>query len=409
MKPDRPRRVLTPVADALAAVLANVSPLAEELVPLHEAFHRTLSRDVASLRTQPPAPMSAMDGYAARARDAVKGARLKVIGEAAAGTPFTGTVGEGEAIRILTGGVVPPDTDAIVIQEDVTREQDFITLDVDTIPGRHIRDAGIDFREGDVLLKRGTLLSDRDLSLAAGMNHPALPVHRKPRIAILATGDELKEPGSSLAPGQIISSNTYAIHALARDAGADTIDLGIVRDTMEDTTRAIREARERGANVLVTSGGASVGDHDMVKASLEAEGIEIAFWQIALRPGKPLMHGRGETMRVLGLPGNPTSSYICSFLFLVPLIRALSGRTEVHHTAETALLGSDVSANDHRQDYLRARLAINADGATVATPVRLQDSSLLGNLSMAQGLVIRPPHAPAAAAGERCAVLRLPA
>jgi len=397
------------VADALAAVLDNTSPLPEEVVSLHDAFHRTLSRDVAALRTQPPAPMSAMDGYAMQASGAVKGARLTVIGEAAAGTPFSRPVGKGEAVRILTGGVVPQDADAIVIQEDVTRDGDIITLDVDTVAGRHIRRAGIDFREGDVLLKRGMVLSDRDLSLAAGMNHPMLPVHRKPRVAILATGDELKKPGSSLEAGQIISSNTYAIHALARTAGADTIDLGIARDTVEDTTRAIRKARESDADVLVTTGGASVGDHDLVKTSLEAEGVKITFWQIALRPGKPLMHGRAGTMRVLGLPGNPTSSYICSFLFLVPLIRALSGRSSIHHTIETAVLGADVPINDHRQEYLRARLSTDADGAVVATPVSLQDSSLLGNLSIAQAVIIRAPHAPASRAGERCAILRLPA
>jgi len=408
MKPDKPTRTLMPVADALAAVLANTSALPEEFVSLADAYHRTLSQDIAALRTQPPAPMSAMDGYAARAAEAVKGARLLVIGEAAAGTPFTGLVGEGQAVRILTGGVVPQGADAIVIQEDVTREADTITLDVDTIPGRHIRKAGIDFREGEVLLTRGTTLNDRDLSLAAGMNHPTLPVHRKPKVAILATGDELKEPGSSLAPGQIISSNAYAIHALARDAGADTIDLGISRDTMEDTTRAIRKARDFNADVLVTTGGASVGDHDLVKSSLEAEGIEIAFWQIALRPGKPLMHGRGGLMRVLGLPGNPTSSYICSFLFLVPLIRALSGRSSIHHKIETAVLGGALPANDHRQEYLRAQLAANADGVAIATPVNLQDSSLLGNLARAQAVIIREPNAPAANAGTRCAIIKLP-
>ncbi|MBY0383168.1 MAG: molybdopterin molybdotransferase MoeA [Xanthobacteraceae bacterium] len=397
-----------PVADALAAVLKDASPLQEEFVPLHDAHHRTLSRDVAALRTQPPAAMSAMDGYAARSSDAMKGTRLKVIGEAAAGSPFAGIIGAGEAVRILTGGVVPPGADAIVIQEDVRREQDVITLDVDALPGRHIRKAGIDFREGDVLLKRGTPLNDRDLSLAAGMNHPTLAVHRKPKVAILATGDELKEPGSSLEPGQIISSNAYAIHALARDAGADTIDLGIARDTLEDTTRAIRKAKDVSADILVTTGGASVGDHDLVKASLEAENIEIAFWQIALRPGKPLMHGRGGSMRVLGLPGNPTSSYICSFLFLVPLIRALSGRASVHHTIEAAVLGGAVAANDYRQEYLRARLSTNADGVAVATPVNLQDSSLLGNLSLAQAVIIRGPHAPAGLEGERCSILRLP-
>lgn len=400
---------LMPVADALAAVLDGAQPLPEEQVALLDAFHRTLSRDVAALRTQPPAPMSAMDGYAVRAADAVDGARLKVVGESAAGRPFQNSVGPGEAVRIFTGGVVPDGADSIVIQEDTKREQDSVTINAPAVLGRHVRGIGIDFREGDVLLKRGTLLNDRDLSLAAGMNHATLPMHRKPKLAILATGDELKMPGSELGPGQIVFSNAYAIHALARDAGADTIDLGIARDTIEDTTRAIRKAHELDADILITVGGASVGDHDVVKASLESEGVDMVFWQIALRPGKPMMHGRLGSMRVIGLPGNPTSSYICSFLFLVPLIRALSGRSSVHHTVETAVLGSDVRANDHRQEYLRTRLTVNADGIAVATPVNLQDSSLLGNLSAAQAVVIREPHAPAAAAGEHCAILRLPA
>jgi molybdopterin molybdotransferase len=400
---------LMPVADALAAVLDGVQPLPEEQVALLDAFHRTLSRDVAALRTQPPAAMSAMDGYAVRTADAGNGARLKVIGESAAGRPFQKSVSPGEAVRISTGGVVPEGADAIVIQEDVERDHDSVTLSAPAILGRHIRKTGIDFREGDVLLKRGTLLNDRDLSLAAGMNHATLPVHRRPKLAILATGDELEMPGSELGPGQIVSSNAYALHALARGAGADTIDLGIARDTIEDTTRAIHKAHELGADILVTTGGASVGDHDVVKASLESEGVDMVFWQIALRPGKPLMHGRLGSMRVIGLPGNPTSSYICSFLFLVPLIRAFSGRSSVHHIIETAVLGSDVRVNDHRQEYLRARLSTNADGIAVVTPVNLQDSSLLGNLSVAQALVIREPHAPAVPAGERCAILRLPA
>jgi molybdopterin molybdotransferase len=408
MNPKKPPKVLMPVADALAAVLDGVQALPEDNVSLHAAFHRTLARDVAALRTQPPAAMSAMDGYAVRTADASLGARLKVIGESAAGRPFAEKVGAGETVRIFTGGVVPDGADAIVIQEDVEREGDTVTLSVPALLARHIRKTGIDFREGDVLLKRGTTLSDRDLSLAAGMNHATLAVHRRPKVAILATGDELVMPGTVPGPGQIVFSNAFAIHALAKNAGAETIDLGIMHDTLEDTRRAIRKARELGADILVTTGGASVGDHDVVKASLEAEGVRIAFWQIALRPGKPLMHGRLDAMSVIGLPGNPTSSYICSFLFLVPLIRALSGRTAVHHPVEAALLGSDVPDNDHRQEYLRARLTLNAEGLPIATPVNLQDSSLLNNLSAARALIVRAPHASRQSAGEQCVILRLP-
>jgi molybdopterin molybdotransferase len=398
-----------PVTEALAAVLAGADPLPSEMVALDAAHHRVLARDVAALRTQPPQAMSAMDGYAMRSADASHvAARLKVIGEVAAGRPFGQTVGTGEAVRIFTGGVIPEGADAVVIQEDTVVEDGGITITEAAIPGRHIRPAGVDFHEGDVLLAGGTRLTDRDLSLAAAMNYPDLAVRRRPKVAILATGDELVMPGSTPGPGQIVYSNGYALRALARHEGADVIDLGIATDTVEATTHGIRRARDSGADIMITTGGASVGDHDLVKQSLEAEGVAMAFWRIAMRPGKPMMHGRLGAMRVIGLPGNPVSSYVCGFLFLVPLIRQLSGRSVVHHRRETALLGREVSANDQREDYLRARLEVRADRALIATPVGHQDSSLLGNLAAARALVIRPPFAPAAAAGSACDILRLP-
>jgi molybdopterin molybdotransferase len=401
---------LMAVADALAAVLAGAEPLAEEMVALDAAHHRVLARDVAALRTQPPQAMSAMDGYAVRATDALRtGTRLKVIGEVAAGRPFAATLGAGEAVRIFTGGVIPAGADAVIIQEDTVVDEGGISITEAARPGRHIRPAGIDFRTGDVLLARGSRLSDRDLSLAAGMNYPELPVRRRPKVAILATGDELVMPGNIPGPGQIVYSNGYALRALARHEGAGTIDLGIAADTVAATTAGIRAARDSGADILITTGGASVGDHDLVKESLEAEGVAMAFWRIAMRPGKPMMHGRLGAMRVIGLPGNPVSSYVCAFLFLVPLIRALSGRSDVHHAREHALLGRDVGANDLREDYLRARLARRDDGALIATPVDHQDSSLLGNLAAAGALVIRPPFTPAAATGAACEILKLPA
>jgi molybdopterin molybdotransferase len=400
---------LMPVTEALSAVLAGAEPLPEEMVALDAAHHRVLARDVAALRTQPPQAMSAMDGYAVRSADAsAVAARLKVIGEVAAGRPFERAVGKGEAIRIFTGGVVPEGADAVIIQEDTVVEDGGITITEAAIAGRHIRPAGVDFRKGDILLARGTRLTERDLSLAAGMNYAELPVRRRPKVAILATGDELVMPGSNPDPGQIVYSNGYALRALAHQEGAETIDLGIAADTVEATTRGIRHARDCGADILITTGGASVGDHDLVKQSLEAEGVTMAFWRIAMRPGKPMMHGRLGALRVIGLPGNPVSSYVCGFLFLVPLIRALSGRTDVHHAHETALLGRDVAANDMREDYLRARLEVRKDGELVATPVDHQDSSLLANLAAARALVIRPPFAPAGLAGSPCDILRLP-
>ena len=401
---------LMPVHDALSAILAGAEPLAEEMVALDAGHHRVLARDLQALRTQPPQAMSAMDGYAVRAVDAAQaGARFEVIGEVAAGRPFDRAVGSNQAVRIFTGGVIPEGADAVVLQEDTEVDGRSITITEATSPGRHIRPAGVDFNKGDVLLTCGSRLTDRDLSLAAAMNYPDLAVRRRPKVAVLATGDELVMPGSQPGPGQIVYSNGYALRALARAEGAETIDLGIAADTLEATRRGIRRARESRADILVTTGGASVGDHDLVKQSLEAEGVTMAFWRIAMRPGKPMMHGRlGNGMRVIGLPGNPVSSYVCAFLFLVPLIRALSGRSSVHHAREPALLGRDIVANDQREDYRRARLEERADGALIAMPVTQQDSSLLGNLAAARALLIRPPFAPAASAGSVCDILRLP-
>jgi molybdopterin molybdotransferase len=400
---------LISVADALAAILEGSQPMPEEMVALEAAHHRVLARDVAARRTQPPQAMSAMDGYAVRAADASQvQAKLNVIGEVAAGRPFDRAIGPGEAARIFTGGVIPDGADAVVIQEDTVADGNSITITEAASPGRNVRPAGVDFSEGDVLLSAGSLLTDRDLSLAASMNYPELPVRRRPKLALLATGDELVMPGQTPGPGQIVYSNGYALRALARTEGADTVDLGVAADTVEATTAGIRRARELGADILVTTGGASVGDHDLVKTSLEAERVKMAFWKIAMRPGKPMMHGRLGAMRVVGVPGNPVSSYVCTMLFVVPLIRALSGRKTVHHVRETALLGRDIGANDQREDYLRARLEERDDGSLIATPVTKQDSSLLANLAAAQALLIRAPFAPAAKAGAPIEILRLP-
>lgn len=399
---------LMPLADAMASVLNGAGPLGTERVALEHAHGRVLAEDLKALRTQPPEDLSAMDGYAVRTADAALGAKLKVIGEVAAGRPFHAPVAAGQAVRIFTGGVMPEGADSVVIQEDTARNADIVTINEAAASGKNIRRAGIDFRQGDALVRQSRHLTDRDLSLAAAMNHPLLPVYRKPKVALLATGDELVMPGNEPGPGQIVYSNGYALRALARAQGADVIDLGIARDTIESTTACIRAAIAADVDVLVTTGGASVGDHDLVQKSLVAEGVDMAFWRIAMRPGKPMMHGRRGKMRVLGLPGNPVSSYVCAILFVAPLIRALSGCKDIAWPLHEAKLGTPLRANDLREDYLRVSLGQAADGTLTAMPVNHQDSSLLANLSLADALLIRPPHSPAAQAGDIARIIRLP-
>jgi molybdopterin molybdotransferase len=399
---------LMQVAEALARVLADAEPLAQAPAPLAEAHGRVLASDLAALRTQPPADVSAMDGYAVRTADVANvPARLRLVGEVAAGHPFQGTVAAGEAARIFTGGVVPPGADTIVIQENTAREGDTVVVTAAAGMGKHVRFAGLDFANGAVLLARGRRLTDRDLALAAAMNHPTVPVHRRPRLAVLATGDELVMPGATPGFGEIVYSNGYATMALARGEGCEVLDLGIVPDRLAETAAAVRRARDLGADILVTSGGASVGDYDLVQKALAAEGLALSFWKVALRPGRPMMHGRLGAMHVLGLPGNPVSSYVCAVLFLIPLIRRLAGRGDVEPTPEPALLGCDLGANDERADYMRATLAAGPDGLPVATPAALQDSSMLVPLASADCLLIRAPYAPAAKAGSPCTILKL--
>ena len=352
---------LLSVAEALERVLSHAAPLPAEQTPLAEAHGRVLAADLKALRTQPPADVSAMDGYAVRADDVASvPVHLRVIGEVAAGRPFARPVGPGEAARIFTGGVLPEGADTIVIQEHTRRDGDRIEVEKPSARGRHIRAQGLDFKLGDTLLAAGHRLTARDLALAAGMNHARVPVHRRPRIAVLATGDELVPPGTQPAPGQIVSSNTFALGALARAEGADVEDLGIVGDRLDPTVAAVRHARDLGVDILLTSGGASVGDYDLVQAAFAAEGMTLSFWKLALRPGRPLMHGRLGPIHVLGVPGNPVSAFVCAFLFLVPLIRRLAGRGDLSPPTETAVLGCDLPENDERVDYLRATLEARA-------------------------------------------------
>lgn len=400
---------LISVDEALARLLGGVAPLESERVPLDRANGRILAEDLAATRTQPPFPASAMDGYAVRAADiATVPATLTVIGEAPAGHGFSGTVGPGQAVRIFTGAPVPEGADTILIQENATRDGDRLTATEPAAAGRFIRPAGLDFSAGDVLLTAGTRLGFRDLALAAAMNHADLPVRRRPRVAILATGDELVEPGTEPGPDQIIASNHAGVAALAEDCGAEAHQLGIAPDRKEALAGKIRAADRLGADILVTLGGASVGDHDLVQDVLGDEGMDLAFWRIAMRPGKPLMAGHIGKMRVLGLPGNPVSSLVCSLLFLRPLIGALLGRAQDPRRAEQLPLAVDVGENDRREDYLRAAIRTDAQGRESVEPFARQDSSMLATLARADALVVRPPHAPALTAGTPVPVLRLP-
>lgn len=401
---------LIPVAEALERILASVSsPMEGECVPIAQAAGRTLAQDLRATRTQPPFPASAMDGYAVASADVgTVPVSLRLIGISSAGHGFTGRIGPGETVRIFTGAPVPEGADAILIQENAEAEGDRVTARETVSAGRFVRASGLDFHDGDLLLQAGETLNPRRLALAAAAGFPDVQVRRRPRVAILATGDELVAPGAAAAWDQIVASNGLAVAALAREAGAETIDLGIAGDSMEALEEAFARARSAQADLLVTLGGASVGDHDLVQSALTREGLELGFWRIALRPGKPLMQGRLGSMMVIGLPGNPVSAIVCGVLFVVPAIRALLGQPGANaDRSEPATLGRDLPANDARADYLRARIETAPDRVPVAHPENRQDSSMLSVLGRAEALLIRPPHAPAAAAGDPCRILRL--
>ncbi len=402
---------LLPVDEATRRLLEAAVPVADsETLPLADCDGRILVADLAARLTQPPFDASAMDGYALRSADAPEiGSVLTVIGQAAAGHAFTGTVGQGEAVRIFTGAPVPAGADTILIQEDAeVLEGGKIRTTFEVTAGRHIRPRGQDFAEGETVLTAGRELGFTDLTVAAAMNHATLPVYRRPLVAILATGDELLPPGSTPQPAQIIASNTFGVAALARTAGADILDLGIIADDDALIRAAVGKAVAAKADVLVTLGGASVGDHDLVQAALKAEGMQLDFWRIAMRPGKPLMVGAIGTMQVLGLPGNPVASLVCSLLFLEPLLRNIARRAPLQRVA-TARTATPLKANDHRQDYLRARFHTDENGVLMAEAYTKQDSSMMKILAHSDGLIVRPPHAPAVEAGTVCQVIRLKA
>ncbi len=393
------------VEQALARVTAAFEPLETELVSLSEGLGRILAENLHARVTQPPCPVSSMDGYAVRSRDLAKPpVTLTQVGEVAAGGRHDQPLAPGQCVRIFTGAPLPPGANSVVIQEDVTVEANGVTFP-ETVPeGRFVRPAGLDFKAGDLGLPAGRRLSPRDIGLAAAMNVPWLTVHRQPRIAVLSTGDELVLPGTTPGPSEIVASNGFSLSAFVRLCGAQPLHLGIAEDlpgSLED-----RLAAARGADLLVTSGGASVGKHDIVGSVLESLGMELDFWRIAMRPGRPLMFGRMGALPVLGLPGNPVSSLVCAELFLKPAIDIMRGCRNQPHRTRRARLASDLAANDLRQDYLRARLR-EEGGQLLVEPFPRQDSSMLAVLAEADCLIVRPPHAPAIEAGEAVNILPL--
>jgi molybdopterin molybdotransferase len=400
---------LITVAEALDNVLATIgAPLPAERVALTDAAGRVLAEDLAARRDQPPFPASAMDGYAVRLADVVQiPTSLRLIGISAAGNRYKGTIGAGEAVRIFTGAPLPEGADGIVIQENTESRDGTVTINEMPVRGRHVRPNGLDFKAGEIGLEAGRIIDASAIALAAAMGHGSLPVRRKPRVAILATGDELVPAGDKPGPDQIAASSLPALLAMVAKAGAEAIDLGIASDTFESLEDRIAAARASRADILVTLGGASVGDHDLVQEALSREGMQLGFWRVALRPGKPLMHGRLDAMTLLGLPGNPVSSVVCAILFLIPAIRALQGlRDPGADPTEPALLGADLGPNGDRQDYMRATLSFG-EASPVATAHAVQDSSMLGVLARSDALLVRAPHAPAQKAGSPCRIIRL--
>lgn len=410
MARETPPGDLMSVDAARAAIIADIAPLAREDIALTDGLGRVLAEPLVARRSQPPMAVSAMDGFAARSADvAAVPAVLTQIGAVQAGGAFDGTVGPGQCTRIFTGAPVPDGADTIVIQEDTTLDGDQVTVREGAPAGRYIRPAGLDFNAGDTVLPAGRLLTARDIGLAAALNYPWLPVRRKPRVAILASGDEIVRPGEPVGGQQIVSSNSYALAAMVTAMGGEPVVLGIAGDSAEALRQTARAAR--GCDLLVTSGGASVGDHDLIQSALGSDEdphyrLDVGFWRIAMRPGKPLIFGRYGPIPMLGLPGNPVSTVICAMIFLQPLVDRLLGLPVTEAPRAPAILDRDLAANDRRQDYLRCRLETDENGALRAHPFSRQDSAILSLMAAADGLLVRPPFDPARRAGEKVEILR---
>ncbi len=392
------------VEEASARILATFTPVGAETVALAEAAGRISAAPVIARTTQPPADVSAMDGFAVRAEEARGGAALRLIGSAPAGHPFAGSVGAGETVRIFTGSFIPAGADAVLLQEDADAEEGGVRVRETVRPGQHIRRQGQDFAAGEAVIAAGRRLSSRDIGLAAAADHPWLLVHRRPRVAVLATGDEIALPGEPIPPGGIVSSNAHALAAMVAALGGAPSVLPIAADDTEAIGRAADAAR--GFDLLLTTGGISVGAHDLVQEGLARRGLAVDFWKIAMRPGKPLMFGRLGEMPVLGLPGNPVAAFVCALLFARPALLRLAGLAVAPLPTTTAETATALGANDRRFDFLRARLEEDAAGRLVATAFAVQDSAMQAVLARADALILRPPHAPAVAAGAAVEIVR---
>jgi molybdopterin molybdotransferase len=400
------RPKLLSVQEAQSRILAALRPMPLEDVLLQHASGRVCGSDVRAQFSHPPAPVSAMDGYACRSADVgALPVRLRKIGTSRAGEHFGGKLAGGACVRIFTGGVVPAEADVIAIQEDTTEIGGEVEIREVAKVGQYIRRAGLDFAAGQVCVESGRILTARDVGLLAASGHMRVPARRQPRIAILSTGDELVAPGTVPGPDQIVSSNGAAIAAAVAAWGAVPIDLGIAPDRTDAIAAAVGRAGD--ADMLVTSGGASVGDHDLVQGSLLQRGFVSDFWRIAMRPGKPLMFGRLGDLPVLTLPGNPVSALVCSLLFLRPALRTLLGLAPAVPAFEKAVLGAAMPENDRREDYVRARLEHAGGRMPTAHPFPTQDSAMLMTLAKADALIRRAAFAPSARAGEGVEIIRL--
>jgi molybdopterin molybdotransferase len=394
------------VRDAHTRIIAAFAPLPVELVSVADAAGRVLAASPEARLTQPPADLSAMDGYALRAEDVPAApTTLTLVGQAPAGGSYDQALQPGETVRIFTGGPLPMGADAIVIQEDTRTDGNRITILEAPTPGRHIRKAGLDFSVGDRPFAAGRMLTTRDVAFAAAMNLPWLGVHRKPRVAILSTGDELVMPGEPVGRNQIVSSSGIAVAALVRGWGGEPTLFDIARDDAGLIQDRIAAGSQH--DLLVTLGGASVGDHDLVQAALKAQGFTMDFWRIAMRPGKPLMFAARDRARVLGLPGNPVSTMVCALLFLKPALERMLGQAGGLVATRPARLAADMKANDQREDYMRARLMRLADGSLAVEAFERQDSSMLSVLAQSDAFLVRPPHDPARQAGDIVQVIDL--